>query len=299
MGVMDPNFDWSQYGAEEESEGVMALNSSYLTPGSTAKTMNTVIGTPPSTLPPGQFTLPPKTPSGNAPAQPTPTGVPKPKPGEIPKMPTDGPVVPGDVFDPAPVSGIYNPWGRIQGAENNLYGPSQDYLGQATMEATALANAYFAPQRMELAYELGDMETDMRRLAVNLGRQTDDPVLQAKLYKEGMRAVRTLDVQNNTLAFQMSESRRKEEQQNFQFYDQLAQEEARLRMANRQFYDNYRLEANKYNVSAWQVNNPMPADSSSSSSGSSQTVVPQEERQEAARGVTLKVGTGIYGTKRY
>jgi hypothetical protein len=139
--------------------------------------------------------------------------------------------------NPTSPDGVYNPWHRGEGGETNSYGPNPAHLGRAAMESMALANAYFAPQRLELARELGDMETDMRRLAVNLGRQTDDPVLQAKLYKDAMHATRTLDIQQNTFAFQMSEQRRKEELANFQFYDQLAQEEYRLRLANAQFYE--------------------------------------------------------------
>lgn len=138
--------------------------------------------------------------------------------------------------------GLQNPWGFGYGGAMNAYGPSSQSMAAATMEAMALANAYFAPQRMELAYQLGDMETDMRRLAVNLGRQVDDPVLQAKLYKEGMRAVRTLDVQQNTMAFQMAEQRRREELANFQFYDQLAQEEYKMRLADQQFIDRMELD---------------------------------------------------------
>ena len=156
-------------------------------------------------------------------------------------------------------SNLYNPWGRMEGASQNRYGPSSETLGKATMEAMAMANAYFAPQRAELAYELGDMETDMRRLAVNLGRQVDDPVLQAKLYKEGMRSVRTLDVQQNTFAFQLADARRKEENQNFQFYDQLAQEESKIKLANRQYFESLDLQKNQYNLNAWSAANPVVA----------------------------------------
>lgn len=159
--------------------------------------------------------------------------------------------------DDAYVSNLYNPWGRMEGASQNRFGPSSDTMGKATMEAMAMANAYFAPQRAELAYELGDMETDMRRLAVNLGRQVDDPVLQAKLYKDGMRSVRTLDVQQNTFAFQLADARRKEENANFQFYDQLAQEEARMKLANRQFFESLDLQKNQYNLNAWGAANPV------------------------------------------
>jgi hypothetical protein len=144
--------------------------------------------------------------------------------------------------------GLINPWSEGYGGANNSYGPSSQTMAQATMEAMALANAYFAPQRMELAYQLGDMETDMRRLAVNLGRQVDDPVLQAKLYKEGMRAVRTMDIQQNTMAFQMSDQRRREELQNFQFYDQLAQNEYQLRLQDEQWRQDYDLRENQYKL---------------------------------------------------
>lgn len=152
-------------------------------------------------------------------------------------------------------SGVYNPWSRIEGGEYNQYGPNQGHLAQSTMEAMALANAYFAPQRLEMAYQLGEMETDMRRLAANLGREGDDPTLQAMLYKESMRAVRALDVQQNTMAFQMSDARRREEIQNFQFYDQLAQQEAQLKLANRQFYENLDLQKRYYNLQNYQVSN--------------------------------------------
>jgi hypothetical protein len=174
-----------------------------------------------------------------------------------PMIDTSGNVMPNinDVLGPQP-AGVYNPWSRMEGGVNNAYGPSPQYMAQATLESMALANAYFAPQRMELAYQLGDMETDMRRLAVNLGRQVDDPVLQAKMYKEAMQATRALDVQQNTFAFQMSEQRRREEMQNFQYYDQLAQEEARLKLQNRQFYEQLMLQKRYYNLQNWNVQNP-------------------------------------------
>ena len=148
---------------------------------------------------------------------------------------TPGQAAPPDMG--GPTNSFYNPWAFGKGGDNNAYGPNSQYMANAQMEAMQLANQYFAPQRMELAYELGDMETDMRRLAVNLGRQVDDPTLQAKLYKEAMRAVRTLDVQQNTLALQMADQRRKEELQNWQYYDALGQEEWKLALANRQFYE--------------------------------------------------------------
>lgn len=179
-------------------------------------------------------------------------------------------------------SNLYNPWGRMEGASQNQYGPSEATMGKATMEAMAMANAYFAPQRAELAYELGDMETDMRRLAVNLGRQVDDPVLQAKLYKEGLRSVRTLDIQQNTFAFQLADSRRKEENQNFQFYDQLAQEEARLKLANRQFYEGLDLQKNQYNLNQWAAANPAIQPLS--------TQGQQEQQQYQERGLLAKRG---------
>lgn len=192
---------------------------------------------PPTTPPPG----------GNQQTPPTET--------TPPNYPTGGPIVPDDINPDRP-PGVYNPWSRGEGGETNAYGPNPQYMADATLQAMSLANAYFAPQRMELAYELGDMETDMRRLAVNLGRQVDDPVLQAKLYKEAMRATRTLDVQQNTFAFQMAEQRRREELQNFQFYDQLGQEEYRLRLANRQFYERLELDRRYYNLQNWNVQHP-------------------------------------------
>lgn len=149
--------------------------------------------------------------------------------------------------------GLINPWSEGHGGAMNSYGPNAQTMAAATMEAMALANAYFAPQRMELAYQLGDMETDMRRLAVNLGRQVDDPVLQAKLYKEGMRAVRTLDVQQNSMAFQMGEARRQEELRNFNFYDQLAQNEYQLRIQDEQWAQDYALRENQYKMQMQQL----------------------------------------------
>src|SRR5688572_33172581 len=89
-------------------------------------------------------------------------------------------------------------------------------MRQASYDALQLADAYFAPKRLELAYQLGDMETDMRRLAVNLGRQVDDPILQAKLYKEAMKQVRVVESDQNSFAIQMLEQRRKEQIQNNQ-----------------------------------------------------------------------------------
>lgn len=204
---------------------------------------------------------------GFMPADPPTTPPTTPPPATDPNAPpvydTTGPIVPGDINPPN--SNVFNPWARGEGGNASSYGPGYSpdpnnplaqYMNRATMESMSLANAYFAPQRMELAYELGDMETDMRRLAVNLGRQVDDPVLQAKLYKEAMRATRTLDVQQNTFAFQMSEQRRREELQNFQFYDQLAQEEYRLRLANRQFYERLELDRRYYNLQNWNVMHP-------------------------------------------
>lgn len=198
-----------------------------------------------------------------------------------------------------PTSAVYNPWGYGEGAANNMMGPSSAQMGNATMEAMSLANAYFAPQRAELAYELGDMETDMRRLAVNLGRQVDDPVLQAKLYKEASRAVRTLDIQQNTYAFQMADSRRKEENQNWQFYDQMAQEEDRLRMANEQFYQGLDLQKSGYNLQNWiamqNAGSPLPGSSAppasaqqSRYSGPAQSVTPASSQMG-----------GIYSRTRY
>lgn len=204
---------------------------------------------PPSTTPPSPAPTPPRAPVGSMP----------------PMYNNNGPTVPEDI-NPT-YGGPYNPWSSGEGGTFNAYGVSPQYLAGATMESMALANAYFAPQRMELAYQLGDMETDMRRLAVNLGRQVDDPVLQAKLYKDAAQAVRTMDVQQNTLAMQMADQRRKEEIQNFQFYDQLAQQEYQLRLANRQYYDRLNLDRNTYNLSWYQLaNSPdMPAPASGTS----------------------------------
>jgi len=135
-----------------------------------------------------------------------------------------------------------NPWGYDKGASSGSTGASQGNLSQAAMQSLQLADAYFSPKRLELAYELGDMETDMRRLSVNLGRQVDDPILQAKLYKEAMRSIRTLDSEQNSFAIQMVEQRRKEELQNSQFYDQLALEERKTTMQDDQFYSNLSLQ---------------------------------------------------------
>lgn len=156
-----------------------------------------------------------------------------------------------------PPNAQYNPWGYGLGAGgvdasgkpiNATMGPSPGVMANATMQAMALANSYFAPQRLELAYQLGDMETDMRRMAVNLGRQTDDPVLQAKLFKEANQATRTLDTQQNTFAFQMAEQRRQEEQQNWQFYSSLAQEEYK-------FSNQLDLAQRTFNLQRYQVMN--------------------------------------------
>jgi len=110
-------------------------------------------------------------------------------------------------------------------------------MSQSTTDALSLADAYFAPKRLNLAYQLGDMETDMRRLAVNLGRQVDDPILQAKLYKEAMMNVRTLDSEQNQFAINMTEQRRKEDIQNQQFYAQLDMEYQKMEQQSEQFYD--------------------------------------------------------------
>lgn len=212
--------------------------------------------TPPSTTPPSN-TKPPTT----TPPSTTPPSTTKPPLKDIPdERDNRKDIIPpmSDILGPKP-PGEYNPWHRLEGGEMNRYGPTPQYMGQATMQALSLANAYFAPQRMELAYELGDMETDMRRLAVNLGRQVDDPVLQAKLYKEAMRATRTLDVQQNTFAFQMAEQRRREELQNYQYYDQLAQEEAKIKIQNRQFFEDLDLKNSYFNLNRSNViNNSLP-----------------------------------------
>lgn len=127
-------------------------------------------------------------------------------------------------------------------------------ISQSTFDALSLADAYFSPKRLELAYELGDMETDMRRLAVNLGRQVDDPVLQAKLYKEAMRSVRTLDSEQNSFSLQMVEQRRKEDIQNQQFYDQLALERQKTSMQDDQFYASLELQRRQVGLQAKQLN---------------------------------------------
>jgi hypothetical protein len=201
---------------------------------------------------------------------------------------------PGVIGSPEP----YNPWAYGEGGEYNMRGPSAQTMGQATMEAMSLANAYFAPQRAELAYELGDMETDMRRLSANLGRQQDDPVLQAKLYKDASRAVRTLDIQQNTFAFQMVDARRKEELANWQFYDQMSQQEHQLRLANKQFYKNLDLQYSQYNLQNFaaqaQANAGLPGN----------PTAPPAENEEAgmdygsAKSVAPTVGNNVYG-KRY
>lgn len=180
-----------------------------------------------------------------------------------------------------PTGANYNPWGFGQGGDQNQYGPNSQYMAQAQMEAMGLANQYFAPQRMELAYELGDMETDMRRLAANLGRQVDDPTLQAKLYKEAMRSVRTLDVQQNTLALQMADQRRKEELQNFQYYDALAQQEYQLRWANQQFYDNLGLQSAYFDLQ----NSIGMAQPYSTSESTTKTDAPQSQVDSSLMGI--------------
>jgi hypothetical protein len=198
----------------------------------------------PMTTPPANSPPKPTTPSPIPPATPT---------GDTTANPYDkyGNVV------PTPKNASYNPWGYGLGAGgvdasgnpvNATMGPSPAYMANATMQAMSLANSYFAPQRLELAYQLGDMETDMRRMAVNLGRQVDDPVLQAKLFKEANQATRTLDTQQNTFAFQMAEQRRQEEQQNWQFYSSLAQEEYK-------FSNQLDLAQRTFNLQRYQVMN--------------------------------------------
>lgn len=103
-------------------------------------------------------------------------------------------------------------------------------LNTATKEALAMANAYFAPKRIEMAYELEQLETDMRRLSVNLGRQIDDPVLQAKLRRDALKAVRLLDADEQTFALQMVEQRRKEMIQMSQFQQTLQLERNKLEL---------------------------------------------------------------------
>lgn len=127
-------------------------------------------------------------------------------------------------------------------------------MSNSAIDALRLADAYFAPKRLELAYQLGDMETDMKRLAVNLGRQVDDPVLQAKLYKEAMKSIRTLDSDQNSFAIQMLEQRRKEEIQNRQFYDQLALEKSKMQQQDDQFYASLELQRRQVNLQSQQVN---------------------------------------------
>lgn len=154
-----------------------------------------------------------------------------------------------------PANGVYNPWSAGQGGEFNQYGPNKQQLAQSQLEAMSLANTYFNNKRLHLAEQLGDMETDMRRLAVNLGRQVDDPVLQAKMYKEAMSATRALEIESDTAAFSLADQRRKEEIANFQFYDQMAQEEYKTWLANRHFYENLDLSKRSFNLQRWQVEN--------------------------------------------
>jgi hypothetical protein len=195
---------------------------------------------------------------------------------------TPGTATPPDMGGPS--NDYYNPWSFGQGGNTNSYGPSQQSLSQATMEAMQLANNYFAPQRLELAYELGDMETDMRRLAVNLGRQVDDPTLQAKLYKEAMRAVRVLDVQQNTMALQMADQRRREEIQNFQYYDALGQEEWKLSLANRQFYEDLGLRSAYFDLQN-SIGMNQPYSSTTNTTGTPQAPAAGQQQQESLQGI--------------
>ncbi|UOF79073.1 hypothetical protein [Caudoviricetes sp.] len=120
----------------------------------------------------------------------------------------------------------------------NIGNPMQAY----TLQALQIADAYFSPKRLELAYELEQMDVDMRRLAVNLGRQIDDPILQAKLYKEAMQQTRQLDNDQSVFALQMVEQRRSEEMANRQFYDQLALEGEKVKAASEQFFASLNLQ---------------------------------------------------------
>lgn len=126
-------------------------------------------------------------------------------------------------------------------------------MSDAATYSLQLADAYFAPKQLDLAYQLGDMETDMQRLAVNLGRQVDDPVLQAKLYKEAMKQVRTLDSDQNSFALQMLEQTRKESVQNQQFYDQLALEQDKMQQQDDQFYASLELQRRQVNMQGQQL----------------------------------------------
>ena len=155
----------------------------------------------------------------------------------------------------------YGSYGGQSGYDNRGTGygsssanSSNSLMSQSSYDALALADAYFAPKRLELAYQLGDMETDMKRLAVNLGRQIDDPILQAKLYKEAMKSVRTLDADQNSFALQMLEQRRKEEVQNQQFYAQLALEADKMQQQDDQFYASLELQRRQVSLQARQVN---------------------------------------------
>jgi hypothetical protein len=141
-------------------------------------------------------------------------------------------------------SGSSSSSGGSWGAFNNM--------ADASTYALQLADAYFAPKQLDLAYQLGDMETDMQRLAVNLGRQIDDPVLQAKLYKEAMKQVRTLDSDENSFALQMLEQTRKESVQNQQFYDNLALEQDKMQQQDDQFYAQLQLQKKQLQLSASQ-----------------------------------------------
>lgn len=134
--------------------------------------------------------------------------------------------------------------------------PAPVYVGaqmsQASLQALQLADAYFSPKRLELAYQLEQMDTDMRRLAVNLGRQVDDPILQARLYKEAMKQTRQMDTDQQTFGLQMVEQRRKEEMQNSQFYAQLGLESQKTALQNTQFYQTLGLEVDKLKAASEQ-----------------------------------------------
>lgn len=243
MGAFGTNSVFGGFPAQQETQWVGANGDTY-----GWHTHNGVTEFHADPARPGYMPAEPTTPT-------TPTTTPpSPNDPDLPPVSTNNNPLPPHANTPLPPNA--NPWAYGVGGEANAYGPNSTSMANSTLEAMSLANAYFAPQRMELAYELGDMETDMRRLAVNLGRQVDDPVLQAKLYKEAMRSVRTLDVQQNTFAFQMAEQRRREELQNYQFYDQLAQEEYRLRMQNMQFYEQLDLQNQYFNLERYKTAHP-------------------------------------------
>lgn len=75
---------------------------------------------------------------------------------------------------------------------------------QDISRSNQLASSLFAPQQLQLQQMFQDQSTQNSRLAAQLGRQVDDPILAAKLAQEQTRQQGGLNAQQGALGTQLS-----------------------------------------------------------------------------------------------